>query len=102
MFLKANAVTSLKAQTIGEKLNNAYLKEKKAKQNIMEVLRLLPTPRTGLSSFCKSSFYIQFNAFRSKLFRKSIKIHCLTTGKSKRAVSSSCVDLLLIYCTYRA
>lgn len=34
MFLKANAVTSLKAQTIGEKLNNAYLKEKKAKQNI--------------------------------------------------------------------
>lgn len=104
MFLKANAVTSLKAQTIGEKLKNAYLKaKKKAKQkNIMEVLRLLPTPRTGLSSFCKSSFYIQFNAFRSKLFRKSIKIHCLTTGKSKRAVSSSCVDLLLIYCTYRA
>lgn len=103
MFLKANAVTSLKSQTIGEKLNNDYLEEKKAKQkNIMEVLRLLPTPRTGLSSFCKSSFYIQFNAFRSKLFRKSIKIHCLTTGKSERAVSSSCVDSLLIYCTYRA
>lgn len=68
----------------------------------MEVLRVSPTPRDGLSSFRKTSFYIQFNAFRSKLFRKSIKIHYLTTGKSKRTVRSSCVDSLLIYSIYRA
>lgn len=68
----------------------------------MEVLKPLPTPRTGLSSFYKASFYIQLNVLRSKLFRKLIKIHYLTPGKSKGAVSCSCVDSLLIRSIYRA